>query len=102
MFDLPVATDRERRIATGFRKSLLDNGYMMIQFSVYARPCVTYEHMDTHIAKVKSFVPHGGNVRLIFFTDEQWKRSLTVMGPNYDQGHRATDPKIPKQVEFWE
>lgn len=48
MFDLPVMTDDERRTATRFRKELLDSGYLMIQFSVYARPCVTYEAMDTH------------------------------------------------------
>lgn len=46
MFDLPVMTDKERKAATRFRNDLLDNGYLMIQFSVYARPCVTFEQME--------------------------------------------------------
>jgi CRISPR-associated protein Cas2 len=102
MFDLPVMTDEERRTASRFRKDLLDNGYLMIQFSVYARPCVTYEAMDTHIRKIQAYVPAAGNVRLMFMTDEQWKKSVTVIGKNYDQGKRALKAKIPDQVEFWE
>lgn len=128
MFDLPVMTDEERRAATRFRNDLLDHGYLMIQFSVYARPCVTYDLLDAQIEKVKGFIPTAGNVRLIFLTDEQWKRSHTVIGGNYadaqKQGelplgegsapppapgpklarknNREQDPKIPGQVEFWE
>lgn len=128
MFDLPVMTDEERRAATRFRNDLLDHGYLMIQFSVYARPCVTYDLLDAQIEKVKGFIPTAGNVRLIFLTDEQWKRSHTVIGGNYadaqKQGElplgegvapppatgprlarknkREKDPKLPGQVEFWE
>jgi len=102
MFDLPVMTDEERRSATRFRKELLNDGYIMIQFSVYARPCVTYEHIEKHTARINSFAPPAGNVRIIFFTDKQWERSQTIMGPNHDQGSRRTDASIPKQVEFWE
>ena len=39
-FDLPVKTKEERKRATDFRNFLLDDGFQMIQFSVYARPCV--------------------------------------------------------------
>ncbi len=102
MFDLPVLTDRERKEATRFRNNLLDEGYLMIQFSVYARPCVSYEHLEKHLAKVKVFVPAAGNVRIMFMTDEQWKKSVTVIGKNYQQGKREVEPDIPKQIEFWE
>ena len=102
MFDLPVMTDNERKAATRFRNDLLDNGYLMIQFSVYARPCVTYEQMEGHIARMKALIPTAGNVRLMFMTDEQWKKSFTVIGENYKTDKRAKNPTIPKQVDFWE
>lgn len=102
MFDLPVMTDQERKQASRFRKDLLDEGYLMIQFSIYARPCVTYEEMDTHINRVQKTVPEAGNVRLMFITDQQWGKSVTIIGPNYNQGRRSIDPKMPAQVEFWE
>ena len=102
MFDLPVMTDKERKAATRFRNDLLDNGYLMIQFSVYARPCVTFEQMEGHIARMKALIPTAGNVRLMFMTDEQWKKSFTVIGENYKQDNRAKDATIPQQVDFWE
>ena len=48
MFDLPVMTDKERKMASRFRNDLIDHGFLMIQFSVYARPCVnsvSYTHL---------------------------------------------------------
>lgn len=102
MFDLPVMTDEERRAATQFRKELLDSGYLMIQFSVYARACVSYESMDTHSRLLRKIVPEAGNVRVMFFTDQQWQRAYTVVGPNYRQGKRSLDPPMPAQIEFWE
>ena len=102
MFDLPVLTDRERKEATRFRNNLLDEGYLMIQFSVYARHCVSHEHLEKYLSKVKAFVPEAGNVRIMFMTDEQWKKSVTVIGKNYKQGNRDVDPDIPKQIEFWD
>ena len=37
-FDLPTVTAAERRTATLFRKSLLKDGFLMLQESVY---CIT-------------------------------------------------------------
>jgi CRISPR-associated protein Cas2 len=102
MFDLPVMTNEERKVATRFRNDLLDHGFLMVQFSVYARACVNFEQLDKHIGVVQKLVPQAGNVRLLFITDEQWAKSVTVIGPNYDQGKRAKHPKVPNQVEFWE
>jgi CRISPR-associated protein Cas2 len=102
MFDLPVMTDKERKAASGFRKELLDHGYVMIQFSVYARACVTYELLEKHIAEVKAFTPEAGNVKLLFISDRQWEKSVTVSGPNFRQGNRRTDARMPDQIEFWD
>lgn len=102
MFDLPVMSDMERKAATRFRNDLLDHGFMMIQFSVYARPCVNFEQVSKHIEIIKGLIPEAGNVWLIYITDEQWGKSVTVMGPNYRQGKRSLNAKVPEQVEFWE
>lgn len=102
MFDLPVLTDTEKKTASRFRKDLLDSGYLMIQWSIYARPCVSLEQMDSHIAQVKAITPEAGNVRLMFITDQQWGNSVTIIGPNYKQGSREVEPVMPAQVEFWD
>ena len=38
MFDLPVKTKAERRSATQFRNFLVNDGYHMVQYSVYLCP----------------------------------------------------------------
>ena len=102
MFDLPVMTDKERKMASRFRNDLIDHGFLMIQFSVYARPCVNFEQLNKHLGVIQKMVPEAGNVRVLYITDEQWEKSATVIGPNYDQGKRANKAKVPDQVEFWE
>ena len=43
MFDLPVGSRREMKLATRFRNSLLELGFMRKQFSVYMRHCENME-----------------------------------------------------------
>jgi CRISPR-associated protein Cas2 len=97
-FDLPVKDKEERKTATRFREWLLDDGYQMMQFSVYIRPCVTYARMETHIRRVKAVIPNEGEVRVLFITKAQWERSHIIRGrPN-----KPEDPeKMPEQILLW-
>ncbi len=101
MFDLPVITKEERKVAAAFRKFLLNDGYMMINFSVYARPCVNWEKMRKHAQRLQTVVPSGGNIRVLFITDKQWLNSMTVIGRDYKETHTQKKPKMPQQLEFW-
>ena len=95
MFDLPVLLDEERKEATRFRKALLDDGFIMIQYSVYSRPCVSLERMQKYYERVKSYAPTTGDIRLLFFTDKQWATSkLVCRRPKLLE-------KVPEQIEFF-
>ena len=96
MFDLPVMTDTERKVATRFRNDLLDHGFLMIQFSVYARPCVNFEQLDKHLGIIQKLVPQAGNVRLLFITDEQWAKSVTGGWPELRSGQTRQRPQSPE------
>ena len=37
LFDLPVVESDERKAATDFRNFLLDNGFAMVQYSIYIK-----------------------------------------------------------------
>lgn len=41
MFDLPVETSKQRREYRKFHKRLIQEGFLIIQYSVYARVCVS-------------------------------------------------------------
>jgi len=97
-FDLPVMTPEERKRATDFRKYLLDDGYQMIQFSVYARPCVSFARQETHIRRLRLVVPEEGSVRAIFITKAQWDRAFNIHGKPAKE--TPTEP-IPEQIQLW-
>jgi CRISPR-associated protein Cas2 len=79
-FDLPVGTKTERRVATQFRNFLLKDGYMMIQFSVYARICNGQERAEKHTQRLTTKLPEKGSVRLIQITDKQYERMKILVG----------------------
>jgi CRISPR-associated protein Cas2 len=72
LFDLPTETKKERSIAAKFRKSLLDDGFTMFQFSTYLRFCASRENADVHIKRVKSILPEKGKVGILHITDKQF------------------------------
>lgn len=97
-FDLPVLAKEQRKAATKFRKYLLKDGYMMIQFSFYARPTVTFSRMKTHLRRLKYNLPPEGSVRSIYVTQAQWERSYIIHG---SPSKVANAEHMPKQLEFW-
>jgi CRISPR-associated protein Cas2 len=97
-FDLPVMTKEQRKRATDFRKFLLDDGYQMIQYSVYARPCVTFARQETHLSRVKQSLPEEGSVRAVFVTRSQWERSFVIQG---SPASEAEAEALPEQIQLW-
>lgn len=79
-FDLPVGTKGERRAATRFRNFLKDDGYMMLQWSVYARVCRGEEAVDKHVQRVTKKLPGKGSVRALQVTDKQYGRMRLLLG----------------------
>ena len=80
IFDLPVRTKTERRQATRFRKALLDDGFEMLQFSVYTRLCVNRDSANKHLSRVKRFAPEAGSIRMITVTENQYSNMAVIAG----------------------
>jgi len=79
-FDLPVGTKDQRRAASRFRNFLKDDGYMMLQFSVYARVCRGDDAAEKHVARVCKNLPTTGSVRSLQVTDRQYGRMRLLLG----------------------
>ena len=97
-FDLPVVEREQRKAATRFRKFLIEDGYQMLQFSVYARSLVSHARMETHVRRLKANLPPEGSVRAIFVTQSQWERSFIVYGKPLK---RLSPEALPDQLQFW-
>ncbi len=97
-FDLPVGDKEQRKAASDFRNYLLKDGYQMIQFSVYARPCVTFARQKTHIRRLKKNLPAEGSVRAIYVTRSQWERSYVINGK---PARKQESESLPEQIQLW-
>ena len=95
-FDLPVVTKKERKIAATFRKNLMKDGFVMLQFSVYIRHCASKESQDVHIKRVKSIVPETGMVSMLSVTDKQYGDIVNFWGKE-----KKKVPTEPLQLEFF-
>jgi CRISPR-associated protein Cas2 len=79
-FDLPVGTKGERRAATRFRNFLKDDGFLMLQWSVYARVCRGEEAVDKHDTRITRNLPEKGSVRTLRVTERQYARMKLLIG----------------------
>ncbi len=79
-FDLPMITEDDKRIYTRFRKELVRNGYMMLQFSVYSKICTNREAAVNNILKIKKNVPEKGSIRILLVTEKQYAKMEIILG----------------------
>ena len=80
MFDLPVETKENRRHYARFRKLLIKDGFMMLQYSVYARYIPSEEAAEAHRRTVRLAVPPLGEVRRSAVTDHQFGQMEVFYG----------------------
>jgi CRISPR-associated protein Cas2 len=90
MFDLPVTTRAARRRYAQFRSVLLEEGFSMLQFSVYARYCVSEETAQTFRDRIRRELPDEGHIRLLMVTDRQFGKMDVFHGKS--RGSPESEP----------
>lgn len=93
-FDLPVGTKVDRRNATRFRNFLKNDGYMMLQWSVYARVCRGEDGATKHILRATKHLPPRGSVRTLQVTDRQYARMKLLLGEASESERKAPDQLV--------
>ena len=97
VFDLPVGTKYQRRQATRFRKALLDDGFEMLQFSVYTRICPNRDSAEKHLSRIKRVAPNSGSIRIFTITENQYSNMAIISGVKTAQETKIT----AKQLTFF-
>src|SRR5690554_530675 len=96
MFDLPVGTREQARAATKFREFLLDEGFEMSQFSIYARFCSGKEQYETYVRHIGANLPDKGDIHILGFTDRQYENIIRFSGQA-----RKRQRKNPSQLALF-
>ncbi|MDR1310593.1 MAG: CRISPR-associated endonuclease Cas2 [Burkholderiaceae bacterium] len=79
-FDLPVTTRENRRTYTLFRRFLLQDGYDMIQWSVYGRLVNGVDDVEKHVKRLNANLPPEGSVRCLQVTEKQFTQMRLLVG----------------------
>ena len=80
LFDLPTVTKAERRAYTLFRRYLLNDGFDMIQFSIYGRILNGRDAETKHMQRVVANLPPEGSVRVLTVTEKQYASMKLLVG----------------------
>lgn len=88
-FDLPVTTREAKRAYTQFRHFLLNDGYDMLQWSVYARVVNGADAVEMHIQRLHMHLPPEGSVRALQLTEKQYASMLVLVGERRIQEKRV-------------
>ena len=86
-FDLPMEEKDEKREYVQFRKHIIKNGYIMIQYSLYMKYINTQSKFEQEYKRILKIVPKGGNVRMFYLTEKQYSEM------KYLSGSRTTNEK---------
>jgi CRISPR-associated protein Cas2 len=93
LFDLPVVEKKERKDATKFRNFLLDNGFSMVQFSIYTKVLSGTDACQKYYRLIESNLPKAGKVDIITITDKQYGNIKSYIGRS-----KTREKNYPKQV----
>ncbi len=80
MFDLPTITMEDRRNYRLFRKTLIKNGFIMLQESVYCKMMTSPSVEQSVKSLIKKAKPPAGIVQTLVVTEKQYSKMEYVVG----------------------
>ncbi|MDO4987118.1 MAG: CRISPR-associated endonuclease Cas2 [Candidatus Saccharibacteria bacterium] len=80
MFDLPTDTSMDRRHYRWFRKFLINEGFVMMQESIYTKICINVHAVDKVEQLIQKNKPPKGIVQLMVVTEKQFASMRYVVG----------------------
>ncbi len=94
MFDLPMESNEEKKEYRVFRKFLIENGFLMIQYSVYSRICSNQEMAEKYLKKANSVLPSDGSIRGLIITEKQYEKMKILLGSKSRNEEIITDKRL--------
>lgn len=79
-FDLPTETVSDRKEYRKFRKLLINEGFLMLQKSVYAKLALNMSVINSQKNKIESQKPKKGIVQILVITEKQFAGIETIIG----------------------
>lgn len=94
MFDLPVETAQQRKQYRQFRKALINEGFLMVQYSVYVRVCVTKSAAVLMENRIKTYLPDNGTIQTLMLTEKQYNDMHFLTGEKVEDVRNTSDRTV--------
>ena len=94
MFDLPMETSEQRKAYRVFRKKLINEGFLMIQYSVYVRVCVNPKAANFLETRISTFLPNEGIIQTLMLTEKQYNDMHFLVGKEKDDVRNSSGRTI--------
>lgn len=79
-FDLPTDTAKDRRIYSKFRKLLINEGFIMMQESVYTKLALNNSIVNSVKDRIYKNKPPKGIVQMLTITEKQFNSIEYIVG----------------------
>lgn len=79
-FDLPTDTAKNRKIYSNFRKLLINEGFIMMQESVYTKLALNNSVVNSVKDKINKNKPPKGIVQMLTITEKQFNSIEYIVG----------------------
>lgn len=79
-FDLPNVHYKDKRSYILFRRFLLNEGFVMMQESVYSKICLNSTQSDLLYERVKKNAPKKGLIQILTITERQYAGIRYITG----------------------
>ena len=90
-FDLPNDTYNHQKEYRKFRKLLIDEGFFMMQESVYTKLALNMSVVNSEKEKLDKVKPKDGIVQLLIVTEKQFSNIETIVGEVNTEKLNSTD-----------
>lgn len=84
-FDLPNVKHQDKVNYQRFRKFLINEGFIMMQESVYSKLCLNLTQNDLLYNRIKRNAPRKGLVQLMVVTEKQYSNIEYIVGESKNQ-----------------
>ena len=92
-FDLPSQTEEERRAYRKFRRFLISDGWLMLQFSVYSKLTLNNTQALTIKNRVLKNKPKEGDIIILKVTEKQFAGMDYILGTSV-QSVASSDARV--------
>lgn len=81
-FDLPNVYTNDKRNYTKFRRFLINEGFIMMQESVYSKLMMNSQQIQLLIQRIKRNAPKKGIIQVLNITENQYAQIEYIIGSN--------------------